>query len=134
MVIDSHAHIVMPPESFRFMAELVGGRANPNTLPKIPDASVRKVAEELVKSMDNVGTDVQFISPRPYLQMHSVKPGRVTELWTIHCNDLIARLVQMFPDRFRAWPACRSTWTRRWSCAPSRSCAAVSTNSVSSAA
>jgi 4-oxalmesaconate hydratase len=33
MIIDSHAHIHMPPESFRFMAELVGGRANPYTLP-----------------------------------------------------------------------------------------------------
>lgn len=101
MIIDSHAHIVMPPESFRYMAELVGGRANPSTTPKIPDASVRKMAEELVKSMDGVGTDVQFISPRPYLQMHSVKPGRVTELWSRHCNDLIARFVDMFPDRFR---------------------------------
>ena len=29
MIIDSHAHIHMPPESFRFMAELVGGGANP---------------------------------------------------------------------------------------------------------
>ena len=101
MIIDSHAHIVMPPESFRFMAELIGGRANPHTLPKIADASVRKVAEELVKTMDSVGTDLQFISPRPYLQMHSVKPGKVTELWSRHCNDLIARFVQMFPDRFR---------------------------------
>ncbi len=91
----------MPPESFRFMAELIGGRANPHTLPKIPDASVRKVAEELVKTMDSVGTDVQFISPRPYLQMHSVKPGKVSELWSRHCNDLIARFVAMFPDRFR---------------------------------
>jgi 4-oxalmesaconate hydratase len=101
MIIDSHAHIVMPPESFRYMAELVGGRANPSTTPKVPDASVRKMAEELVRSMDGVGTDVQFISPRPYLQMHSVKPGRVTELWSRHCNDLIARFVEMFPDRFR---------------------------------
>jgi 4-oxalmesaconate hydratase len=48
-----------------------------------------------------VGTDIQFISPRPYLQMHSVKPGRVTELWSIHCNNLIAEFVKMFPDRFR---------------------------------
>lgn len=101
MIIDSHAHLVMPPESFRFMAELIGGRANPNTLPKIPEASVRKAAEELVRSMDSVGTDIQFISPRPYLQMHSVKPGRVTELWSIHCNNLIAEFVNMFPDRFR---------------------------------
>ncbi len=101
MIIDSHAHVVMPAESFRYMAELVGGRANPSTTPKIADDSVRKVAEELVRSMDAVGTDVQFISPRPYLQMHSVKPGRVTELWSRHCNDLIARYVALFPDRFR---------------------------------
>jgi len=101
MIIDSHAHIVMPLESFRYMAELVGGRANPSTAPRIAEASIRQIAEDLVKSMDSVGTDVQFISPRPYLQMHSVKPGRVTELWSRHCNDLIARLVQIFPDRFR---------------------------------
>jgi 4-oxalmesaconate hydratase len=101
VIIDSHAHVVMPPQSFRYMAELVGGRANPSTSPNIPDEAVRKQAEELVRSMDAVGTDVQFISPRPYLQMHSVKPARVTELWTRHCNDLIKRFVDMFPDRFR---------------------------------
>ncbi|WP_168788071.1 amidohydrolase family protein [Paraburkholderia aromaticivorans] len=101
MIIDSHAHVVMPPQSFRYMAELVGGRANPSTTPNIPDEAVRKQAEELVRSMDSVGTDIQFISPRPYLQMHSVKPARVTELWTRHCNDLIKRFVDMFPDRFR---------------------------------
>ncbi|MCC8402340.1 amidohydrolase [Paraburkholderia sp. MMS20-SJTN17] len=101
MIIDSHAHVVLPPQSFRYMAELVGGRANPSTTPNIPDEAVRKQAEELVRSMDSVGTDIQFISPRPYLQMHSVKPARVTELWTRHCNDLIKRFVDMFPDRFR---------------------------------
>ncbi|MDE2398438.1 MAG: amidohydrolase family protein, partial [Burkholderiales bacterium] len=101
MIIDSHAHVVMPPQSFRFMAELIGGRGNPSVPPKIPDEAVRKAAEELVAIMDGVGTDVQFISPRPYLQMHSVKPARVTELWTRHCNDLIARVVACFPDRFR---------------------------------
>lgn len=101
MIIDSHAHVVMPPQSFRFMAELIGGRGNPSMPPKIADEAVRKVAEEIVGIMDSVGTDLQFISPRPYLQMHSVKPVRVTELWTRHCNDIIARVVAMFPDRFR---------------------------------
>ena len=42
MIIDSHAHIVMPPMSFRFMAELVGGRSNPSVPPKIADEAVRK--------------------------------------------------------------------------------------------
>jgi 4-oxalmesaconate hydratase len=101
LIIDSHAHVVMPPQSFRFMAELIGGRGNPAVPPKIADEAIRKVAEEIVGIMDSVGTDVQFISPRPYLQMHSVKPVRVTELWTRHCNDIIARVVAMFPARLR---------------------------------
>ncbi len=101
MIIDSHAHIVMPPESFRYMAELVGGRANPASQPKVPEASLRKVVEELVRTMDQVGTDVQFLSPRPYLQLHSVEPAEVTELWSRYCNNLIHAAVQMFPDRFR---------------------------------
>ena len=101
MIIDSHAHVVMPPQSFKFMSELIGGRGNPSVNPKIPDEAVKKVATELVTIMDSVGTDVQFISPRPYLQMHSVKPAKVTELWTRHCNDIIARVVACYPDRFR---------------------------------
>ncbi len=101
MIIDSHAHVVMPPQSFKFMSELIGGRGNPSVPPKIPDEAVKKAAGELVTIMDSVGTDMQFISPRPYLQMHSVKPARVTELWTRHCNDIIARVVACHPDRFR---------------------------------
>ncbi len=101
MIIDSHAHVVMPPQSFRFMAELVGGRGNPSVPPKIADEAVRKAADELLGIMDSVGTDMQFISPRPYLQMHSVKPARVTAAWTKHMNDLIHRTVQLFPTRFR---------------------------------
>ena len=30
MIIDSHAHVVVPPESYKFMAELVASRANPS--------------------------------------------------------------------------------------------------------
>jgi 4-oxalmesaconate hydratase len=34
--------------------------------------------------------------------MHSIKPARVTALWTRHMNDLIFETVKMFPKRFRA--------------------------------
>ncbi len=102
MIIDSHAHVVIPPESYKFMAELVSSRANPYQFPKLSDESVRKAAQVILDIMDKVGTDIQFLSPRPYMQMHSVKPAAVTALWTQHMNDLIHRTVQMFPDRFRA--------------------------------
>lgn len=102
LIIDSHAHIVVPPESYKFMGELISGRANPYMVPKLTDDAVRKAGQSIIDIMDKVGTDIQFLSPRPYMQMHSVKPSKVTLLWTQHMNDLIYRTVQMFPKRFRA--------------------------------
>jgi 4-oxalmesaconate hydratase len=102
MIIDSHAHAMLPPDSYRYMAELVASRANPTFAPVLTDEGVRKAGQSIIDIMDAVGTDIQFLSPRPYMAMHSVKPGKVTELWTRHMNDLVHRTVQMFPSRFRA--------------------------------
>ncbi|WP_322012403.1 amidohydrolase family protein [Paraburkholderia sp. J12] len=102
MIIDSHAHVVIPTESYRYMAELIASRANPATRPQLSDESVRASGEAIIKIMDSVGTDIQFLSPRPYMQMHSVKPAKVSALWTAHMNDLVHRTVEMFPARFRA--------------------------------
>lgn len=103
MIIDSHAHVVVPPESYKFMAELAANRGNPTFgVPKLSDETVRKAGQSIIDIMDKVGTDIQFLSPRPYMQMHSVKPGKVTALWTKHMNDLVYQTVQMFPARFRA--------------------------------
>jgi 4-oxalmesaconate hydratase len=102
MIIDSHAHVVVPAESYKYMGELVASRANPAGKPQLPDEAVRKAGQSIIDIMDKVGTDIQFLSPRPYMQMHSVKPARVPLLWTQHMNDLVYRTVQMFPTRFRA--------------------------------
>lgn len=102
MIIDSHAHVVIPPDSYKFMGELVASRANPVSKPKLTDEAVRVAGQSIIDIMDRVGTDIQFLSPRPYMQMHSIKPAKVTALWTQHMNDLVYRTVQMFPKRFRA--------------------------------
>jgi 4-oxalmesaconate hydratase len=102
LIIDSHAHVALPPESYRYMAELVSNRANPTMPPVLTDEGVRKAGQYIVDIMDKVGTDIQFLSPRPFMAMHSVKPAKVTELWTRHMNDLVYRTVQAFPTRFRA--------------------------------
>ncbi|MDB5874446.1 MAG: 4-oxalomesaconate hydratase [Ramlibacter sp.] len=102
MIIDSHAHVMVPPGSYRYMAELVASRANPAQSPSLADAEVRAAGQSIIDIMDKVGTDIQFLSPRPYMQMHSVKPAAVTTLWTRHMNDLVQRTVEMFPARFRA--------------------------------
>jgi 4-oxalmesaconate hydratase len=83
------------------MAELVANRANPGHAPVLTDEGVRKAGQSIVDIMDKVGTDIQFLSPRPYMQLHSVKPAKVPALWASHMNDLVHRTVQMFPTRFR---------------------------------
>jgi 4-oxalmesaconate hydratase len=102
MIIDSHAHVAIPPESYRFMAELVANRGNPTMPPVLTDDGVRKAGQHIIDIMDTVGTDIQFLSPRPFMAMHSVKPATVTAMWTRHMNDLVFRTVDMFPTRFRA--------------------------------
>nr|MCR6645406.1 amidohydrolase [Terricaulis sp.] len=102
MIIDAHAHVVMTDECYRIMATLTGGRNNPPTGGKLPpDDVVRRTAEGLIKQMDEVGTDVQFISPRPYMQMHSLAPANVSLAWARYVNNLIHKQVEMFPDRLK---------------------------------
>lgn len=102
LIIDSHAHVVLPTDSYKYMAELVSSRANPAMPSKLSDDAVRAAGQSIVDIMDTVGTDIQFLSPRPYMQMHSIKPAQVSALWTKHMNDLVHRTVQLFPKRFRA--------------------------------
>lgn len=102
MIVDFHAHVVMPDQAYKFMAQLVASRANPIESPKIPSDEVMLPSlKKHIENMDKVGTDVQFISPRPYAQLHSIKPAKVTATWTRYVNDLIHRQCQLFPDRLR---------------------------------
>jgi 4-oxalmesaconate hydratase len=102
VIIDSHAHVVMPDSAYRYMAGLVASRANPVDPQKTPpDEVLKPFTQKHIDNMDKVGTDIQFISPRPYAQLHSIKPARVTALWTRYVNDLIAAQVRLFPTRLR---------------------------------
>src|SRR3990172_8423835 len=102
MIIDSHAHVVMPDAAYRHMANIVASRTNPMESNKIPsDEILLPVTKKHVENMDTVGTDIQFISPRPYAQLHSLKPAKVTATWTRYVNEMIHRQCQLFPDRFR---------------------------------
>jgi 4-oxalmesaconate hydratase len=102
MIIDSHAHIVMPDELYRYMGELVASRANPaGPFGGVAAEVIHTVARRLISIMDGVGTDLQFLSPRPYMMLHSLKPAKVTALWTRAVNDAIHAQCQLYPKRFR---------------------------------
>jgi len=102
MIIDVHGHTVAPPEVYQFQARLLGSRGNPfDKYPEISDEAIDKALQKHISVLKQVGTDIQLISPRPYLMMHSIQPPRVVHIWTRFVNDLIARQVKLHPEHFR---------------------------------
>tara|TARA_R110002020_G_scaffold59891_5_gene162886 strand:- start:798 stop:971 length:174 start_codon:yes stop_codon:yes gene_type:complete len=51
--------------------------------------------------MDEVGTDVQLLSPRPFLTLNGGARWNDIVDWTSDTNDMIARTEQLHPTRFR---------------------------------
>lgn len=100
MIIDSHAHLVAPEGLYAFRANLIANGGYHVGKPKISDEALAACAKLNVDALDEVGTDVQLLSPRPYQQGHSMTPSTLVEPWIAAWNDTIARTVAMHPTRF----------------------------------
>jgi 4-oxalmesaconate hydratase len=109
VIIDSHAHLVAPPPLYAYRSLLiVSGGQHGASLAEIKDDELKKSADSNVALMDEVGTDIQCLSPRPFMQIHR---GRLSDskLWARSNNEIIARTITFHPDRFRgvvALPQC----------------------------
>ena len=104
MILDIHAHVCAAPELYQWKSVLMSARGAHGFAPK-------KFADEWVRDhpdtkrnlriLDAVGTDVQFLSPRPFQLMHAEKPTKLVEAWAIANHDYIAQQVAAFPNRFQ---------------------------------
>ncbi|MFT5138944.1 MAG: 4-oxalmesaconate hydratase [Rhodothermales bacterium] len=102
MIIDSHAHLVAPDSLYKYRTDLVAFRGQFGYFKaNISDEALGKAAAHNVALMDEVGTDVQILSPRPFILLHGTNRWNEIRAWTETNNDLIARTVQMHPTRFR---------------------------------
>lgn len=104
MIIDIHAHVVAAPQLYAWKAQLFSNRGCYGYVaPNISEELIRDHPETRrhLEAMDKVGTDIQFISPRPYMQMHAEKPAQMVHYWTRGQNDYIAKAVKVHPNRLR---------------------------------
>lgn len=101
-VIDSHAHISAPAAMFAYQSRLIvsGGYPIPKA-PTITDQQHTDAMANHINRLDEHGTDLQLLSPRPFHMMHSIGPRRIVEAWTTFVNDNIAQQISLFPSRFR---------------------------------
>ncbi len=107
MIIDIHAHFTAPAELYAYRANILAARSRPRGRLKLDDELIIAALNKPIhggtshlQQLDEVGTDRQIISPRPYQLMHSEKPERLVHAYCEACNDLTARQVKLFPDRF----------------------------------
>jgi 4-oxalmesaconate hydratase len=96
MIIDCHGHYTTAPVAHN---EWRGDQSAP--YPSIPDDALREsIAPNQLRIMDERGIDLTVFSPRASAMGHHVGDESLSLAWTRANNDLIARIVGLYPSRF----------------------------------
>jgi predicted TIM-barrel fold metal-dependent hydrolase len=102
MVIDMHGHVSAPTSLYAWKSLLMsGGGYHGKGELRMTSEQVLEAAERHIDLLKNVGTDMQFLSPRPFHLMHSAGPESIVRWWAEACNDVIAEQCAAFPDWFK---------------------------------
>ena len=105
MIIDCHGHYTTAPKSHQdyresqLLAHKMGQPA-----PEIPRISDDEIAESIeshqLRLLQERGADMTIFSPRASAMAHHLGDRGVSEMWTAACNDLIKRVVDLYPETF----------------------------------
>ena len=106
LIIDCHGHYTTAPaphQNFR-AAQLAWAKNSVGPAPKprfISDDEIRESIEEnQLKLQRQRGADVTIFSPRASAMAHHEGNECVSQDWARACNDLIHRVVEMYPENF----------------------------------
>ena len=107
MIIDIHGHYTTAPTQLGAWRDLqiafTEGRTDapdPSSL-CISDDDIRETIEaNQLKLMNERGSDVTVFSPRASFMAHHIGDLAVSETWARICNDLCARVSELYPERF----------------------------------
>jgi len=107
MIIDCHGHYTTAPKGLQAFrdAQLAELKNPPATRTKgsvnITDDEIRTSLEGAqLKLQRERGSDVTIFSPRASAMAHHIGDATTSLHWTEHCNDLIYRVVSLYPQNF----------------------------------
>jgi 4-oxalmesaconate hydratase len=106
MIIDCHGHYTTtPPQQQSFRDAQLAWLANPSGPPPKPatisDEEIRESIEgNQLRLIRERGADLTIFSPRALSMEHHVADADTAKVWARTCNDLIKRVVDLFPDNF----------------------------------
>ncbi len=105
MIIDCHGHYTTAPEPLQLFrdAQIQAYKAG-IALPEVPSISDDQIRESIeqnqLKLLIERGSDMTIFSPRASAMAHHVGDETVSKQWTSACNDLIKRVVDLYPKQF----------------------------------
>ena len=105
MIIDCHGHYTTAPECYTAWREAQrtafdAGEQPPPT-PHVSDDQIRASIEgSQLRLMRERGIDLTVFSPRASAMGHHIGDQAVSSRWAQVSNDLIARVVELYPDSF----------------------------------
>ena len=107
MIIDCHGHYTTAPKALQVYRDAqIAALKNPSsprgkgTVP-ITDDEIRESLETAqLKFQRERGTDLTIFSPRASAMAHHIGDETTSLHWSEHCNDLIHRVCQLYPDNF----------------------------------
>jgi len=103
MIIDCHGHYTTAPEAHTRwrQAQIAAFEAgvSPPPYPQISDDEIRESLQaNQLRLLAERGTDLTIFSPRASAMAHHIGDETVSGAWARVCNDLINRVVELYPD------------------------------------
>jgi 4-oxalmesaconate hydratase len=105
MIIDCHGHYTTAPEPHTYwrqaqVAAFNSGEPAPDYPNISDDQIIDSIEQNQLRLLRERGADMTIFSPRASAMEPHVGSEEVSESWTRACNDLIGRVVSLFPDSF----------------------------------
>jgi 4-oxalmesaconate hydratase len=108
MIIDCHGHYTTAPaplgdyrEAQRAALAADPAHVGEKGVVAISDDAIRESLEGAqLKLQRERGTDLTIFSPRASWMGHDLGNAHTSRFWTEHCNELIYRVCQLYPDNF----------------------------------
>lgn len=105
LIIDCHGHYTTAPDPHNQWREAQKAAFKAGeTAPAYPDISDDEIRDTIEKNQLRLirerGADMTIFSPRASAMAHHVGDEGVSVAWSRACNDLIARVVGLFPETF----------------------------------
>ncbi|MFV0462880.1 MAG: amidohydrolase family protein [Nostocoides sp.] len=107
MTIDIHGHYTTAPPALAAWREAQvaavdgsGPAPDPADLVITDDDIRASIEANQLRFMNERGIDVTVFSPRASFMAHHIGDFEVSNVWSRICNDLVARVAELYPDRF----------------------------------